>query len=319
MITSVTWQYILLNGDSSTGYRVKRRTGGPPPAVNSGIDTPGSDNWVSAPAPPQIHYVPDGKDYMFAFWSLSAHDLQSLQTSAQIQAGTTTANDSHSGGQWTIYAKAYYIWNFAGGGGGNGGGDNPLLIDAFDIQMGDFIGDDFVDVTPDQNGTLTSEANNGFIDTTAEIAQGSSLKVAARDALPAKAFGYWFNIAPLLYSADANFPATVGAPGNHDIVVHHSDRVVAFAFYNEVKQTRFVPPSEYTYDPWWWFKTLGGLVPPPPRDPWLQEFVAALSLAETAGRVSSRLKTKVLEIALEQVAVTATTIKQEIKALEKKK
>src|SRR5882672_6811701 len=116
MITSVNWQYILLNGDSTTGYRVKRRTGGPPPVVGSGIDTPSSDNWVSASAPSKIHYVPDGKDYVFAFWSLSAHDTQSSQTSAQIQGGSTTANDSHSGGQWAISAKAYYIWNFAGGG-----------------------------------------------------------------------------------------------------------------------------------------------------------------------------------------------------------
>ena len=121
MITTVTWQYILLNGDTTTGFRVKRRTGGPPPMVNSGIDTPASDNWVSAPAPPQIHYVPDGRDYIFAFWSLSAHDTQSVQTSAQIQTGNT-ANDSHSGGQWIISAKAYYIWNFGGGGGGFGFG-----------------------------------------------------------------------------------------------------------------------------------------------------------------------------------------------------
>jgi hypothetical protein len=317
MITSVTWQYILLNGDSSTGYRVKRRTGGPPPVVGSGTDMPSSDNWVSAPAPPQIHYAPDGKDYIFAFWSLSAHDTQSSQTSAQIQTGTT-ANDSHSGGQWAISAKAYYIWNFVGGGNGNGGGHTPLLIDAFDIQAGDFIGDDFVDATPDPGGTLTGEANNGFIDTTADIAAGSSLKVVARDALAAKAFGYWFNIAPLQINGNSASPATVGAPGTHDIVVHHNDRVVAFAFYNEVKQQQFVPPYEATYDPWWWYKTLGGLVPPPPRDPWLQEFVAALTLAQAAARVSPRLQAKVLEVALEQISVTAATIKQEIKSLEKR-
>src|SRR6476660_2531332 len=132
MITNVTWQYILLTSDV-TGFRVKRRTGGPPPLVGTGIDTPMSDNWVSAPAPAQIHYVPENRDYMFAFWSLTAYDAQSLQPAAQIQTGNT-ANDSHSGGAWTISAKAYYVWKF-----GQGGGPNALLIDAFDVQAGDFI------------------------------------------------------------------------------------------------------------------------------------------------------------------------------------
>jgi hypothetical protein len=53
-----------------------------------------------------------------------------------------------------VSATAYYVWKF-----GQGGGDNAILIDAFDIQAGDFIPDDFVDVTPDPNGQLTVEAN----------------------------------------------------------------------------------------------------------------------------------------------------------------
>jgi len=164
MITTVNWQYILLDGNASIGYRAKRRkTGSLPPTVKLGTDAPMSDNWVSSPAPPLIHYAPDNKDYIFAFWSLTAHDAQSLQSAAQIQSGNI-ANDSHIGGQWTISAKAYYVWNF-----GIGNGDNDLLIDAFDVQLGDLIEDDFVDVIPDANGRLTAEANNGLIDTSSEI------------------------------------------------------------------------------------------------------------------------------------------------------
>ena len=107
---------------------------------------------------------------------------------------------------------------------------------------------------------LMTEANNGYIDTTAEIAQGASIKVTARDAIPARKFGYWLNISPLLYSNNPQAPATVGAPDPHDIVAHYNDIVVAFAFYNEVKQPLFVPPRDAFYDPWWWIKTLGGLV-----------------------------------------------------------
>ena len=307
MIVKVDWQYILLTADPG-GYRVKRRTSGPPPLVGSGTDTPMSDNWVSLPAPPQIHYVPDNKDYIFAFWSLTAHDSQSLQGSAQIQTATT-ANDSHSGGLWTISAKAYYVWNF-----GAGPGDNALLIDAFDVQAGDFIPDDFVDAAPDPNGKLTIEANNGYIDTSTEIAQGAALKVTARDTIPTKKFAYWLNIAPLMFSADPKNPATVGSPDPHDIVVHLSDIVVAFAFYNEVKQSLRIPPgSEYLYNPWWWIETLGGLVPPPPRDPWAQELGAVLALSGVANRVSRPLRAKVLEIALEQISIAAAALKQQIR------
>jgi hypothetical protein len=320
MISNVNWQYILLNGDSTVGYRVKRRKGGSlPPIVASGTDTPMSDHWVSAPAPPQIHYVPDGRDYIFVFWSLSAYDTLSHQSAAQIQAGNI-ANDSHTGGQWTITAKAYYVWNF-----GNIGGDNALLIDAFDVQAGDFIPDDFVDVKPDPNGKLTVEANNGYIDTTTEIAQipppPPAITVTARDMLPSKKFAYWLywpNVSPLFYIQDPNFPPTVGTPKSHDIVVHYNDVVVAIAIYDEVPPRLRVPAREYIYDPWWWIETRGGLVPPPPPPPWLQEFGAAAALADVANRVSPQLRARVLEVALEQVSIASAAIRNDIKRLQER-
>jgi hypothetical protein len=68
--------------------------------------------------------------------------------------------------------------------------------------------------------------------------------VTARDGIPAKKFGYWLNISPLLYSNNPQTPATVGAPDPHDIVAHYNDIVVAFAFYNELKQPLFIPPRD---------------------------------------------------------------------------
>ena len=46
-------------------------------------------------------------------------------------------------------------------------------------------------------------------------------------------------------SADDSNPATVGSPDHHDIVVHHNDRVFAYAFYNEVQSSgpRFRRPA----------------------------------------------------------------------------
>ena len=324
MIITVNWQFILLNANDPMGYRVKRRTTGPPPLAGAGTDMPMADNWVSAPAPPQIHYIPDNRDYVFVFWSLNAADPISHQSAAQIQTGNI-ANDSHMGGQWTINAKAYYVWNF-----GAGPGDNVLEIDAFDIQAGDFIPDDFVDASPDPGGALTVKANNGIIDTTTDIPgppaplpAGSpappSLKVSARDTLPAKKFGYWLywpNISPLFLSYYSNPPATVGTPNPHDIVVHHNDIVVAIAFYNEVQQSLSVPLREYLYNPWWWLETRGGLVPPPPP-PWPEGLAGALALLDVANRTSARLQPRVLEIALEELSIASNALRRQIDGLPK--
>ena len=187
MISSVQWQWILLGagpGDGGQSHRVARRraAGGSDLVYNSGTDSPMQDSWVSSPsAPPTITY--GGQEYVRAFWSVTAHDSMSSQGSAQIQPGTGTANDSHFGGSWTVAAKLYYI---AWGGGSGVGGEGAVLIDAFDIQAGDFFPDDFVDVTPDPGHTLTPAANDGYIDTTTQIQEGTALTIAARDGIPGK-------------------------------------------------------------------------------------------------------------------------------------
>ena len=315
MIASVSWQYIVLNGSSTVGYRVKRRTGGStPPVYQSGTDTPLTDNWVSQPAPLQINY--GGATYDLGFWSLTSQDSSSTQRSAQIQTGAV-ANDSHSGGVWSVTAKAYYIPDFSGGG-GIGGGGGFVLIDAFDIQLGDFIGDDFVDVTPDPSGTRTTDANNGFLDTSV-LPQGSAVTIAARDALSQKQFAYW--LAPLVRSNDQNAKVAVGAPDKHDLVVHTNDLVVAFSFYNEVQQPTIVPPWEAAYDWLWWWKTRGGLVPPVPPwgpgDPWARQVLGALSIGAAATQVGGAVRRKVLEAALEQIKLAGDALKQQINALKK--
>ncbi len=101
-------------------------------------------------------------------------------------------------------------------------------------------------------------------------------------------------------------------------------------FYNEANAWGFVfngtahlvernvvglPPI---YNPWWWIETRGGLVPPGPPPPWLQEFVAALTLAGNANRLSPQLRAGVLELALEQISIASAAIKKEIKKLQEK-
>jgi hypothetical protein len=191
------------------------------------------------------------------------------------------------------------------------------LIDAYDIQAGDFFGDDFVDASPDPGHTLTPAANDGYVDTTAQVQQGTALTVAARDGLPNRQFGYWWSIDSLLVSADESNPATVGSPDPHDIVVHHGDHVFAYAFYNEVQSEWGLPPNYWLYDPWWWLKTHGGLVPPGPTDPFRTQIEAASRILEATSSLSGDVRAGGIELALHQLSIAEKALRQELESMRK--
>jgi hypothetical protein len=68
------------------------------------------------------------------------------------------------------------------------------------------------------------------------------------------------------------------------------------------------------YNPWWWIETHGGLVPPGPPPPWDVNSIAAVSaILQTANWVAPELRSSVLQIALKQVAILSTEIKNQIK------
>jgi hypothetical protein len=313
MIASVNWQYIILQWPSNGVYRVKKRADGPPPVPDTGIDAVNNDFW-SKTAPPDRMFNND--KYVFAFWSITAQDMLSSQREAHLGFGRT-ASSSHpgsvvmGGGLWIISAKAYYVRDI-----GIGGGNHGVFIDAFDVQAGDFIADDFVDVSPDDAArTLTTAANNGYIDTTAQIAAGSTIKITARHILPSGlAFANWQEVPSLLISFNPAMPATIGAPDIHDIVAHSNDIIYAFAFYNELPLT-LRPVRHYEmYDPWWWIRTHGGLTPPlPDPQPWMPQYDAVLVLANAAEKVSPKLRSDVLQIALQQLSIISASVKNEIR------
>lgn len=318
MIALVNWQYVILNGSAANGYRVKRRTGGPPPVFDGRTDAVNADFWNSQPAPGTILY--QGQQYIFAFWSITGQDMLSLQRESHLDSGKV-AGSSHpgpaamGGGQWIITAKAFYVWDF-----GRGPGAHAILLDAFDVQAGDFLADDFVDAIP---ATLTADANNGYINTTTQIPAGQVVKITARDALyPNKTFAYWLEVASLTHTGDPGAgPPTIGFPGLRDIVAHPNDIVVAFGVYNSTTLPLRINPHYEIYDPWWYFKTHGGLTPPLPIDPtgpWLGEFAAALALAQASNKISPRLRASLLRVALEQVGIASASLKKEIKQLGEK-
>jgi hypothetical protein len=93
---------------------------------------------------------------------------------------------------------------------------------------------------------------------------------------------------------------------------------IAIAVYQQPHSAVTKFRNQYaTYNPWWYIETHGGLIDPGPPPPWLQFAAAALALASTAERVSPQLRASVLEVALQQVALTTAAIKKEIKASQK--
>lgn len=312
MISLANWQYILLRWPSNGIYRTKRRTDGPPPVQASSLDVVGSDSWSNA-APPKFTLA-NGEVYIFAFWSVIGADSLSPQREAHLDFGRN-ASSSHpgdaamGGGSWIITAKAFYVRDI-----GLGGGNHAVLIDAFDVQAGDFIADDFVDVVPDDNKkSLTKDANNGYIDTTTQIAAGKELKITARQMLPtAKKFAYWQEVPSQVISANPLLPATVGAPDPHDIVAHPNDIIVAFAFYDEVPPQVIGPIILHTFPNILW-RGIQYDAPRPIGWPWTREFASLLELTATANTVSPVLRPAVLQIVLQQLTITANLIKKDIK------
>jgi hypothetical protein len=67
------------------------------------------------------------------------------------------------------------------------------------------------------------------------------------------------------------------------------------------------------YNPWWWIETRGGLVPPGPPDPWLRQYGVVVELADAAKKAAPELRQRILEVALDQMAIASAALKQQIR------
>lgn len=77
---------------------------------------------------------------------------------------SSTASSPPTGTVGTNPISVLYVYIPVGG---NGNGDTGAVIDAFDESTNSLVDNNFVTVTPDPGGTLTSEANvDGWVDTT---------------------------------------------------------------------------------------------------------------------------------------------------------
>ncbi|PYJ28214.1 MAG: hypothetical protein DMF24_04815 [Verrucomicrobia bacterium] len=194
-------------------------------------------------------------------------------------------------------------WYFPISGPGRNGDGSAIIDDAFSANLGNFIDDTFVDVTSDP--TLTNDANViGIVPT--NVAE--TLKAKQSVLSTTEPFSRWILNDGLMPVGTTTLGVAKGTIG------------IAIAIYQRPESGIIGRLGQYAeYDPWWWIKTHGGLVPPGPSDPWVSEFAAAVVLAEAANRVSRSLKAGVLEIALKQISNTAAEIRKQIKNIGKSK
>lgn len=299
----VTWKYVLLTADKFSGHRVKRRmNSGEVPEVLPGGSFTGT-NW-NASAPPSIVFAPPGsepKRYVFGFWSLR-YIVEKPTSSVPIFGTPDFALTSELMAMAVVEATAWYFWDF-----GTGQGNHGIFIDAFDVEQGDWIANDFVDVTPDPTGALTVHANEGFLNTTTDVPAGQHVTVTARDPVDgifAKLdFLNWIEVRALTHAGDpaAGEPRVGGPVTPRDIVGHNNDIIVAIAFYSSKLDVDW---RKYDiYDLWWrrWV-----LRPPDdPRTSIAPHLLAALALVEVAAKVAPKLRGRVIELAVEQVSIDA--------------
>ena len=105
--------------------------------------------------PPFPHkFLEDFEDrtYAFAFWSYAARTPNSQPN------GTEFLGNSTLGGDFEIDAKAWYMWNQGGG-----PGPNAMFVDAFCLELNDYIPDWFVDVYPDPGPQTYSPESDGLV------------------------------------------------------------------------------------------------------------------------------------------------------------
>ena len=269
----------------SRGFRHKNGSG----AVD--ITTP-SDTNVTDDGYYSAYGFPDGSwsdmngthTAHFAFWSfVGGANGPTFSTNPNLHQPVGTAD---------AQATAWYVEA------GSGPGTPALLIDAFDVDIGDFVLDDFVDVVTDPS--LTAEANlDGIVPTTVETED-----VRAYTSIRAVPFNEWIVV-------EGTEPVSA-----EDLSGDHNTTAIAFAMYQTPPGGGFKPPVNEANGTWvsWGVTVDGGgptgRGPVPPWNPFVLEMAAGLALAESAARVDQSLRASVLRLAAEQVKLAAGNIAQ---------
>jgi hypothetical protein len=267
------------------------------PQSNSNLAT--GDTYQPQWAPPSLDWTEtvDGKEVthhgVFAFWSIAGGANGGVVDFNQLAQGVPV-------GSSVIVASAIYIEISDGTNGGPG-----VTIDAFDVNLGIFVDDDFVNVSPDSN--LTAAANNdGW------VPSESAESVIAYGSIHTVPFSDWHVFLGM------------EMVNNTTLNVAVQSSAVAFAFYKTPVSSK--PPGinrQFEESVWVSYGVMvdgGGPTSGGPVDPWgpyVMELAAGLMLAEAAKKVSPDLKAGVMAIAAKQVTLAASAIQKNMTAASK--
>ena len=301
----VSWRFVLLTASQFAGHRVKRRllAGSALQELPGGsVPAPGTLAWTGV-APPHIQLQPPGETgtgYVFAFWSfrylLGKPDPALLVEGFPIVTLSSQAAPAPELEPTSIVeATAWYVWDQ-----GAGPGQHGILIDAFDMDSGDWMAEDFVQVHPD-DGTLTAAANDGFMPTGGLAPPPASATITALDLNTAhvqRTFSRWNEVAALSAAGSAAGKPTVGQwPSPRDIVAHSNDIAMGIAFYSST--VTIERPRDVMLNPWW---KLWVLRPPPTEDPRFARWVSGFQTVIAAQGLSLEGRRKALELALRELS-----------------
>lgn len=262
------------------------------PATTTTVTNPGIYQTVAFPTISWFDENGNIKSANFAFWSVTG-------TSAAIQGFIATeAQLSINVAGENITAVAWYIPVGEGGGTGTG-----IDIDAFDVNKGEFVLDDFVNVTSDSS--LSTSANwDGYVPT------ASAQTVEAFAAISVGNFVVWdIVMGNSLTKSARNLMAPANSSG------------IAFAFYQKPAPGGGIRMPHDRYSQGVWVSrgvmvdgggpTGGG--PVGPWDPLFGELIAGLNLAYNARTLDKDLRVGALEIAAKQVLQSAEKMASSIK------
>jgi hypothetical protein len=224
----------------------------------------------------------------FAFWSVTGAANGAFISSNQSLDADVGNSD--------VTVMAWYIPQ----GGPPGPGGPGIYIDAFDVNAGSFVDDDFVNVSPDAG--LTAAANNdGWVPT------ASAENINAFASLPEGPFTAW-NV----------FPVKAEKAINEQLQAAKQTSAVAFAFYQSIVGPPIKPGSVAANATWVSYGVTvdaGGPTGHGPVDPWgpfLRDFAAGLALAQTAKLVQAELRPQLLALASKQITVAAQSITEHL-------
>ena len=254
--------------------------------------------------------VVDGGKYTPPYFAQLPYSISNVGGMAQLQFWSVTDGTSGkvmppsqfdqdvNGVPLTITAWYYPI----SGPAVPGPGSTSIIDDAFSANLGRFIDDTFLDVSPDDAGhSKTNEAN-----ITGDVATGVVETLTAKTTAPStgEPFSEWILNGVVMPSGNAQLQVPTGTIG------------VAIAIYQQPQQSVQVGRPTVNgkqYETWQWvdYGTMvdGG---PHPWNPMVNELMVGVALAAAARGVNEKLRGNLMKVAADQIKMSAERLQQTI-------